>query len=156
MRYDSEVKVTTGTENLEHMKLSKKTENRRVFAKCCGTPIGIAPDHSHLNLVYTNLLSPVKDCKEDEVPFPESILHNATTLFFASRLGESCKKEAASKHPEMRVVPTVVAPRHILAIVARLLLLIGMGARGPGEGFPVGEDKKVGIGYEAIPKQMQK
>jgi hypothetical protein len=156
--YDSEIKVVEGQDQLEHMKLSKTTENRRVFAKCCGTPLAISPDHSHLNLVYCPVVKPLeaKACAEDEVPFPEPVLDQPTVLLLAYRLGEDAtNQETNVKHPNMKIVPHHFAPVSILNIVSRLILLIVMGARGPGKGFPVEGDKKVGIGYEAIPKQMK-
>jgi hypothetical protein len=156
--YDSEIKLVEGHDQLEHMKLSKRTENRRVFAKCCGTPLAICPDHSHLNLVYCPVVKPLeaKACAEHEIPFPERVLDQPTVLLLAYHLGDDAtNQETKSKHPNMKIVPHHFAPLSILSILSRLILLIGMGARGPGKGFPVEGDKKVGIGYEAIPKQMK-
>lgn len=156
--YDSEIKVTHGKELLENMKLSKKTENRRVFAKCCGTPIAICPDHSHLNLVYSNIITPSafsKKANSNEIPFPEDVLQNATVCLHASHLETADTDAAKEKYPEMKIVAGAGAPIEIVKIISRLLLLIGMGQRGPGDGFPVGEGKTVGIGYESIPKLMK-
>ena len=55
----------------------------------------------------------------------------------------------------MKIIPTIVAPVEISKIVFRLLLLLGMGARGPGEGFVLGPEKEIGHGYESIPKLMK-
>lgn len=152
--YDSEIIVTAGKENLESMKLSEKTENRRVFAKCCGTPIAIAPDHSHLNLVYCSIIKPSTDCGENEIPFPAAIIDHPTVLLHAENL-DSIADEFKTKHPTMKIIPTLVAPVEIFKILARLGLLLGMGSRGPGEGFPLGEGKTIGYGIESIPKKMK-
>jgi hypothetical protein len=156
--YDSEIQVVQGQDQLESMKLSQRTENRRVFAKCCGTPLAISADHSHLNLVYCPVVKPVeaKACAQDEIPFPQSILDQPTFLVLAHRLGDAAtNQQTKTKHPNMKIIPHHFAPVSILSMVCRLLLLIGMGARGPGKGFPVEGQKKVGIGYESIPQQME-
>ena len=155
--YDSELVVAAGKEHLEHMKLSTKTENRRIFAKCCGTPIGISTDHSHMNLVYSNLIKPTKDgeCGENEVPFPTTVIGQFGVCLHAENLG-AFPEEYKKKHPTMKIIPTTVAPVEIIKILSRLALLIGMGARGPGEGFALGSEKEIGYGYESIPKQMKK
>ena len=61
-----------------------------------------------------------------------------------------------TKHPDMVIVPTVVAPIAIGKIVARLLLLLVLGERGPGNGFPVSTGKTVKIGYDTIVETLQK
>ena len=127
--YDSEIQITAGKVHLEHMKLSKKTENRRVFAKCCGTPIAICPDHSHLNLVYSNLIKPTKDwnCKENEIPFPTSVIEQFGVCLWANKLSK-ISEDHKKKYPTMKIIPTIVAPVEISKIVFRLLWLLGMGA----------------------------
>ena len=137
------------------MKLSKKTENRRIFAKCCGTPLAISADHSHLNLVYSNLIKPINDwnCKENEVPYPTSVCAQYAVCLHAENLG-NIPDEYKKKYPTMKIIPTLVAPVTILGILGRLVLLMGMGSRGPGQGLYL--EKEIGIGYESIPKLMKK
>ncbi|KAL3938488.1 MAG: hypothetical protein SGARI_001727 [Bacillariaceae sp.] len=147
--YDSEIVVAKGKEHLESMKLSPKTENRRVFAACCGTPIAIAPDHQHLNL----------NCKENEVPFPSSVIDTPTLIVHASHIMDTMDKDkeaqVSKKHPTMKIIPTVVAPLEILKIINRLLLLLVLGDRGPGQGLPMDSDKTLGIGIESVAEKMK-
>jgi len=158
--YDSEISVRRGSEYLEHMKLSQKTENRRVYARCCGTPIAIAPDHSHLNLVYCPIISPVTagDNEDtDEVPFPAKILNQPTVCLYTARLGQGFNLEQTrTKHPQMQLVSTVFCPSVIASMLGRLALLLVLGQRGPGQGFPVGQGKTVAIGFESIKRTMAK
>lgn len=155
--YDSEVDIIQGSEYLEHMKLSAKTENRRVFARCCGSPISVSPDHSHLNLVYCSVVKPTpeKDCGDTEIPFPAKVLDEPTVLLHAGSLDDSAATVDKTRHPDMQVVSGAFAPATIFSIISRLILLLGMGDRGPGKGFPVAKGKEVGIGYDSIPVQMR-
>jgi hypothetical protein len=157
--YDSELSVTRGKEHLESIKLSIKTENRRIFASCCGTPIAIAPEHSYLNLVYSNLIRsvPQMSCQEKEVPYPMSVVRSYNLVLHAENLNldENATKDIQSKHPSMKIIPTVVAPVEISKILGRLVLLLALGSSGPGEGFPMGQGKAIGYGIESISKKMK-
>ena len=159
--YDSEINVVEGQEHLQHMKLSKKTENRRIYTTCCGTPLGISADHSHLNLIYCPVVKPLDflDCDKDknEIPFPHEVLEQPSMCVLASRLDLDDQNDGANdfadvyktKYPNMKYIKDHFAPKEILKVAGRLLLLIGMGTRGPGKGFVI-DDKEIGIGYESI------
>ncbi|CAB9520270.1 expressed unknown protein [Seminavis robusta] len=154
--YSSEIKLVSGKELLAHMKISPKTENRRVFTTCCGTPLSISPDGSPLNLVYCPTISPLTDCGENEVPFPREVLDKPTLCFHGRKFLEDPASQVKAKQPQMTVIAEHNAPKFVLGMIGRLLLLVGLGAKGPGEGFPVEDGKTVGIGYEAITKSMRK
>ncbi|CAB9523411.1 expressed unknown protein [Seminavis robusta] len=154
--YSSEIKIVAGKEYLEHMKLSPKTDNLRVFTTCCGTPVSVSSESAPMNLVYCPNIHPSTKCGQNEVPFPKDVLDKSTLCFHGARFLKDPPSLAKAEQIQMRVVAEANAPGFILGLLGRLVLLVGLGARGPGEGFPVADGKTVGIGYDSITKLLKK
>jgi hypothetical protein len=138
--YDSEISVTKGQDLVKSMKLSDKTPNRRVYSKCCATPLGVSLDNMGTNLVYppnitkTNLLHP------DEMAFPSESLEPEMCLF-----SNSTKPQKKVFPENLLLIPSAFAPKFIGLYISRLVVLLGLGAKGPGKGFPTTGELDIGI-----------
>jgi hypothetical protein len=64
---DSEVTLTEGKEHIRVLKLKEKTPVRRLYAACCGTPLGSV--HTMTGL-HPQLMKPHPDRTQDQVDFP--------------------------------------------------------------------------------------
>ena len=134
--YNSELKVLKGQEYLESMKHTEGSNNRRIYSKCCGTPIAISDTGAPLNLVYCCNFKPVEG---------KEIVNMTPICCFHSR-----KEDAVPAGSNIRMINGTVAPRSILEIITRLILLAFVGSYGTGTGIPHGNDKTVGIGLSSI------
>lgn len=140
--YDSEILVTKGQKHIQSMKLSKRTENRRCYAKCCGTPLGDSIDHVGINLIYPNLIEKTTvPLEPNEIDFPMSLL--TPTLCLYADHNKAIGKTVAPDTMEM--IPSTFAPKFISKCLYRVALLAAVGGRGPGKGFPTNGDIDIGI-----------
>jgi Family of unknown function (DUF6151) len=138
--YDSEILVTKGQNLLKSMKLSAKSENRRIHSTCCNTPLAISVDHTSLNLVnYLFVQTKTNAYDLHEIGFPPDVLIPAVCLH-----GKTAQANRKINPESMKVVPYVDA-KYILGIISRVLLLLLLGTRGPGAGFPTTGDIDIGI-----------
>jgi hypothetical protein len=65
--HDSEVTLTEGKEHIRVLKLKEKTPVRRLYAACCGTPLGSI--HTMTGL-HPQLMKTHPDRTQDQVDFP--------------------------------------------------------------------------------------
>jgi Family of unknown function (DUF6151) len=65
--HDSEVTLTEGLEHIRVLKLKEKTSNRRLYAACCGTPLGSIYTMTGL---HPQLMKPHPDKTDGQVDFP--------------------------------------------------------------------------------------
>lgn len=65
--HDSEVTLTEGLEHIRVLKLKEKTSVRRLYAACCGTPLGSVYTMTGL---HPQLMKPHPDKTDDQVDFP--------------------------------------------------------------------------------------
>ena len=126
--YDSELHLVKGQEHLKSMKLTTKSGNRRIYAACCGTPMSISPDRSHLNLIYTPNIQEEEVLDEMEVDLPRL---PPSAVFFASK---------GTVRPAPPGTETT-----ILHCISRLVFLYFLGEKGPGEGFPTVGPVEIGL-----------
>jgi hypothetical protein len=112
-------------------------------------------------LVYCPIVkqpNPTTKLAHNEIPFPTSVLEQPALCFHGATLLKddgTVPTEIASQHPTMTIIPHHFAPRFIFGMIGRLVLLTGLGARGPGQGFPLAEGKQVSVGVESISKRMK-
>lgn len=141
--YDGEICVDQGKEFIKSMKLSEKTPNRRIYSRCCGTPLGISIDGSGINMVnYLAIQKCTKKLVENEVDFPPEVLEPSCCLH-----GSEAKPEKKVKPESLKIVPKVEA-KFMATHFVRVFFYAILGTRGPGTGFPtVGE---VDIGIDTI------
>lgn len=140
--YDSEILVTKGQDQIQSMKLSKKTENRRIYTKCCGTPLGISVDHVGINMIVPNLIQKTTaPLESNEVDFPD-IPPEPTLCLYVDNT-KAAGKEISPK--SMKLIPSTFAPAFIGICLYRVALLAAVGGRGPGKGFPTNGEVEIGI-----------
>lgn len=65
--HDSEVTVTEGLEHIRVLNLKEKTSTRRLYASCCGTPLGSIKVMTGL---HPHLLKPHPERTDEQVDFP--------------------------------------------------------------------------------------
>lgn len=125
--YDSEIHMVKGQEHLKSMKLSTKAGNRRIYAACCGTPMSVSPDRSHLNMIYTPNLKEEEVLYEMEVDLPRL---PPRAVFFASKATGPAPPGTANT---------------LLHCLSRLVVLLFLGEKGPGAGFPTVGPVEIGL-----------
>jgi hypothetical protein len=140
--YDSEILVTKGQDYIQSMKLSKKTENRRIYTKCCGTPLGISDDRVGVNMIVPNLIKKTTALLEpNEIDFPNLPLEPTVCLY-----ADNTKAAGKTISPQsMKLIPSTFAPGFIGLCLYRVALLAAVGGRGPGKGFPTNGQVEIGI-----------
>ena len=139
--YDSELLVAKGASSIRNMKLTKHSENRRIYTSCCGTPLGISIDYTGVNLILSNLVRPVARLESNEEALPKLA---PTVCFFSKEANPKYSIEPAS----IQLIPKRGAPRFILYCLTRMVVLLLVGSYGPGEGFP---RTPLTIGLKSIP-----
>lgn len=65
--HDSEVTLTEGLEHIRVLKLKEKTSNHRLYAACCGTPLGSINTMTGL---HPQLMKPHPNKTDSQVDFP--------------------------------------------------------------------------------------
>lgn len=72
--HDGEITLMEGKEHLRVLKLTEKTEVRRLYAACCGTPLGSAQPMTGL---HPQLIQPHPNKTDDQVTFQSCHRHCA-------------------------------------------------------------------------------
>jgi len=136
--HDSEIQMVKGREYLQSVKLSTTTDKRRIYSSCCGTPFGVSPDHSHINLIYTPNLREEEVLMEMEVDFPP--LPPSAVLY--SRMIKPGKPQPPmGTRTRFGGYDTMT----ILHCVGRTAVLFFLGEKGPGKGFPIVGNVEIGL-----------
>ena len=129
--YDSEICVDQGEEFIKSMKLSEKTPNRRIYSKCCGTPLGISIDGSGINMVnYLVVQNCNKKLEKNEVDFPSEVLEPSCCLH-----GSEAKPDKKVKPESLKIVPKVEAT-FMASHFLRIFFYAILGTKGPGYRIP--------------------
>jgi hypothetical protein len=137
--YDSEISVTRGQNLVKSMKLSEKTPNRRVYSKCCATPLGVSLDSMGTNLVYPPNITET-NLQPDDIAFPPESLEPQMCLF-----SNNTRPEKKVFPEDLLLISSAFAPKFIGLYISRLVILLGLGAKGPGKGFPTTGELDIGI-----------
>ena len=137
--YDSEIQVVRGQSYLQSMKLSPKSDNRRIYSTCCGTPMLISSESAPVNLVYCCNMKGEKDGEPSVI--------NVTPSRCVHAPDDAKVPEGSTT---TRIAKGTFAPVLILNAISRLLLLTFVGSYGPGSGVPIGEGKEMEIGLDSI------
>ena len=153
--YDSEILVKKGHEYISSMKFTAKSDNRRVYASCCGTPLAISIESAPLDLIHPPTMTMVDEDDADgnnqtntnTIPFPTKDLV-PTVCVHSHNMSEDDPKYHSGP-PTMKMAHHENAPGFILYTIGRLIVLaLGIGSYGPGKGFP--KNEPVGIGLDSI------